>query len=177
MEQLLSRELIGRTAELADVYSAVRSAAGGRGGGVALVGEAGIGKSRLRLEAARYARELGVRVLPGRAPPSGHAEPFHPLREALTAGFRHGGWPDEAVVRPVLAALDPADRHQGSRLALAEALLRLLARTVRQQGALLVVEDLHRADGDTVAVVEYLVEHAADHGGAVSTDSAGRYLG
>ena len=50
--------------------------------------------------------------------------------------------------------------------ALAEALLRLLAVAARHGGALLLVEDVHWADGDALLVLDYLVANAADHGAA-----------
>ena len=70
-----------------------------------------------------------------------------------------------AVFRPVLAGLLPVGEAAvepaagRSPLVLAEGMLRLLA-TVGP--AVVVIEDLHWADGDTLAVVEYLLDHAAD---------------
>ncbi len=51
-----SQELVGRTAELALLTDLVRRAAAGEGGAALVLGEAGIGKSRLVSEFGRVAR-------------------------------------------------------------------------------------------------------------------------
>src|SRR4051812_12115575 len=78
---------------------------------VLIVGEAGVGKSRLVREVAAVARNLGVTVFFGRAVPAG--EPYRPLMEALSATLRDRPIPTEAALRPylpVLAALLPDAR-------------------------------------------------------------------
>ena len=171
VEQLLSRELVGRADELATLGSAVSATAAGRGGGLALVGDGGIGKSRLSREAMRHARSLGLVVLEGRAVEGGTPAPFRPLSEALAAGFRTDGWPKDPTLlplRPTLAHLNPEwsdnPAREPSLLAISEALLRLLDIAGRGRGAMLVVEDAHWADADTVAVLEYLIDNAEAHG-------------
>jgi predicted ATPase len=59
--------LIGRAEALATVRSAVTRAGEGCGGLLLVVGEAGVGKSRLLTEAVRLARGERVQVLCGRA--------------------------------------------------------------------------------------------------------------
>ena len=58
--------LIGRSTELAMLVNRFTEAQWGRGGVVAVVGEAGVGKSRLVAELARIASEQDGRVLVGR---------------------------------------------------------------------------------------------------------------
>ena len=65
--------LIGRTEEMTAVRSAVTRARAGSGGVLLIVGEAGVGKSRLLTEAVRLARGDRVHVLCGRATESGGA--------------------------------------------------------------------------------------------------------
>jgi DNA-binding CsgD family transcriptional regulator/tetratricopeptide (TPR) repeat protein len=171
VDRLLCPELIGRAVELDVLASAVEAAASGRATGTVLVGEAGAGKSRLVAEARSRARERGMTVLHGRVREGGSAEPFGAIGEALASGFRSTGWPDDPALRPVRAVLShlagepvPGPTGGPSRLALSEALLRLLDVVSRGPGALLVVEDVHWADVDTLAVLDHLLSHAADHG-------------
>jgi predicted ATPase len=51
--------LVGRDAELAELVSGLDAAVSGRGGAIVLVGEAGIGKSRLAQETTANARPAG----------------------------------------------------------------------------------------------------------------------
>lgn len=167
----MSRALIGRAQEIAAVARAVDAAAGGRGSALALVGEAGIGKSRLRREAERQACERGLLLLSGRAIAADSPEPFRPLTEALTGAFRETGPPRDPSLlplRPTLAHLvaDWSERRarEISSVAIAEALLRLLQVAAADRGAMLVIEDAQWADADTLAVVEYLMDNADAHG-------------
>ena len=59
--------VVGRDGELAAVARAVQAARRGVGGTLLVVGEAGVGKSRLAAEAKTLAGAEGLRVLCGRA--------------------------------------------------------------------------------------------------------------
>jgi AAA ATPase domain len=76
--------VVGRDAELAALTDHLDAAVAGHGRLVLLVGEAGVGKSRLAREVAARAADRGLPVLSGRAVP-GAALPFRPLSEALLA--------------------------------------------------------------------------------------------
>jgi AAA ATPase domain len=54
--------LVGRSAELDQIGSAVRQVAGGVGQALLVTGEAGIGKTRVVVEGLDVGVELGVRV-------------------------------------------------------------------------------------------------------------------
>jgi DNA-binding CsgD family transcriptional regulator len=133
---------------------------------VLVVGEAGVGKSRLLREVASDARDAGVTVLWGRAVRSGEA--YRPLVEALTAALRNAALPTGDGLRPylpVLAAVLPdariearADPRGGA--VLGEAVFRLVTALAGER-ALLVLEDLHWVDPDTLDVLTYLA-YAAD---------------
>ncbi|MEV0568148.1 AAA family ATPase [Dactylosporangium sp. NPDC050588] len=163
--------LVGRSAELAVLRAAVDATVRGGGGAVFLVGDAGIGKTRLATEAARCAEAAGLRVLKGRA--VSPAMQFRPLREAVLPVLRHDGPPDDPMLVPYHAALsrlvpewrtDRPDGADGSLVVLAEAVLRLAVTIGRPRGCLLLLEDLHEADPETLAVVDYLVDNvAAEH--------------
>ncbi len=169
MADLLCPVVIGRGAESDALRSALAAAGEGAGGVIFLAGEAGIGKSRLTAELAAGARTRGVRVLTGRAVPVGAASPYRPLTEALLQALRELPFPADdglAPWRPALRAILPAiavaegDGHGDHSPAVrGEAVLQLLRRLAGPAGLLLVLEDLHWADLDTLAVLEYLSDN------------------
>ncbi len=130
-------------------------------------GEAGVGKSRLVREAAVVARRVGVSVFSGRAVPSGEA--YRPFAEALSAALRGRPLPRESGLRPylpVLSTLLPDVGIEGRSdprggVVLGEAVLRLMTALARPSGAMLVLEDLHWADPDTLDVLSYLADAAS----------------
>lgn len=159
--------MVGRDLDLDVLVEAWRSA-----GRLLLVrGMAGVGKSRLVREFAARVKESGGTVLVGRCSPTGVDVPLRPLREALLTADRSGLRPSERL-RPFLPALgsvvpdwagrpDPAaDR---GAIVLAEALLRLMAEwsMAAKSTTVLVVEDLHWSDPETLKVVEYLADNLA----------------
>ncbi|WGX98572.1 AAA family ATPase [Nocardioides sp. L-11A] len=159
--------LVSRTAERARLTAAVAGLGEGRGGLWVLRGDPGIGKSRLATAVASAAAEQGLEVLSGRAVPSGTPTPLRPLSEALLSWLRTHEVPEDRLLAPylpTLARLAPqlgpvAADGTSSVMLLGEALLRL-ARTVPAPGMVLVVEDLHWADPETLALVEYLADNA-----------------
>lgn len=161
--------LIGRSNQLVELRDALDAAATrGEGSAVFLVGEAGVGKTRLAREAIAEARGRGFRVLRGRAVHGRDVVAFRPLAEALLSYLRDEGPPDVPELepfRPTLARLVPEWRRPGveppdeSIVVLAEAILRLLRVVGRGRGCLLFLDDLHWADPDTLAIVEYLTQN------------------
>jgi predicted ATPase/DNA-binding CsgD family transcriptional regulator len=156
--------LVGRDREWAVLRSVIDARVRHRRGGTVLVaGEAGIGKSRLVRDAAAHATAAGLPVVWGRAGAGGSPVPFRPVAELVTAALRllpaDVAVPELDPYRPVLARLVPtagaAPAADGSLVVLGEGVLRLLSATA----CVAVVEDLHWADGETLAVVEYLADH------------------
>ncbi len=158
--------LIGRGGQVDLLHAAIDDLVDAtRGAAVLLMGEAGIGKSRLAREATAYAGSRGLAVSWGRASEHGTPDPFRPLVELVSAALRSLGdrhHPELEPYRPVLARLVPAAYPRASPEAasavLADGVLRLLS-TV---GGVAVLEDLHWAGPDTLAVIEYLADNAAD---------------
>jgi DNA-binding CsgD family transcriptional regulator len=163
-----SPELFGREEELRELARGVDEALAGRGGAVFLVGESGIGKSRLAREAATRAAGRGARVLRGQGSSIGPVVPFRPLAEALLSLTRDAEPVDVGELGPYLPALgvlvpdwrsfpeaDPAP----PLLVVAEAVLRLLAVVGRPGGCVLVLDDLQDTDAETLFVLEYLVNN------------------
>ncbi|MFI9192516.1 AAA family ATPase [Streptomyces californicus] len=163
--------IVGRDEEIGLLSSALDAVRRRSGRALFLLGDAGIGKSRLVGECAYRAYGLGMPVLRGRATSTGLVVPFRPLAEALASRFRAAGTPTDpelAPYHPALARLVPEWRRDGSPgypetvVELAEALLRLLSVLGREAGCAILLEDLHDCDTETIAVVEYVIDNLAD---------------
>ena len=109
-------------------------------------------------------------MLAGRAVAGGAPTPFRPFAEALTSAGRAGRLPASEELgpfRPVLGRLIPEWRPpqpvpgEESPVFLGEAVLRLLRALAPQAGCVLVLEDLHWADQETLALLEYLADNLA----------------
>ncbi|MEC3997005.1 ATP-binding protein [Actinacidiphila sp. DG2A-62] len=160
--------LVGRDDEIEVLASVLQDATAGRGGTLFVAGEPGIGKTRLTAEAVAMATRAGMAVLKGRCTTTGPAVPFRPLTEALLSLTRAGEAPPAAELGPylpVLGRLVPEWSTGGdcdqSPIVLAEAVLRLAAARGRDRGCLLLIDDLHDADPETLAVLEYIAANVA----------------
>lgn len=98
-----SPEIIGRADELRRLDRALGRAAGGRGGGVVLQGEAGVGKTRLLTEFATAARDRATVLVGGCLDLVDGAPPYWAIVDALRSLEGHGS-PEEAR-SPSLAAV------------------------------------------------------------------------
>jgi DNA-binding CsgD family transcriptional regulator len=164
--RLRARALVGRAEELALLDGLAADAGAGRGSVVVLHGEAGVGKSRLVAEVVARAGSAGRTVLSGRAVEGCSA--YRPLADALLGLQRAGRLPPPAAVGAFAGALasllpgwaaTPDDAAVGDRsLLVSEGLVRLLRLLGRDQGVLLVLDDLHWADVDTLAVLDRLTD-------------------
>ena len=120
-----STRFVGRSAELAELRSALAEAGRGKPSLAFVAGESGVGKTRLVAELERTARDDGFRVMGGDCVDLGEGElPFAPLAAALRPLARAGD--------PVLEVLPTAAREAlrsllpglGRRCALARAVRR-----------------------------------------------------
>lgn len=167
MEGVRCPRIVGRADEVAALREAVDAVRRGMGSTHFLVGEAGVGKSRLAADVAGHADEQGLLVLRGRAVDGPHPVTFRPFTEALLAAMRDGSLPNETELDgfgPALGRLLPGRTDPAtdvSLIAVAEGVLRLLRLLGRARGCLLVLEDLHWTDPETLAVLEYLADHCA----------------
>src|SRR5205085_9051985 len=75
--------LVGRGDQLADLKKELAGASNGSGGIIGIVGEAGIGKSRLCFEFTEHCRQGGIRVYETRVLEHGTATPLQPVLELL----------------------------------------------------------------------------------------------
>lgn len=110
----ISSEIVGRQAEIDLLRGRIGELLDGQGGYVSLVGDAGIGKSRLLAELSSDPRLAGVTVLVGRADSVGSGLSYHPFADLVRdfAGILPGDGDREryAKLERAIMAL-PADRH------------------------------------------------------------------
>ncbi|TDO62515.1 regulatory LuxR family protein [Kribbella sp. VKM Ac-2571] len=166
--QTRSPTVVGRDREIDTLHRLLAGARDGHGGAVFLVGEPGIGKSRLAATATTQALDAGMTMLRGRVGAIGTMVAFRPFTEALLSLIRRGEMPTTESLGPyrqVLGRLVPdwddgtAHDTAASPVVLGEAVLRLLTLVGRERGCLLVLEDLHGSDPETLAVIEYLLDN------------------
>jgi DNA-binding CsgD family transcriptional regulator/tetratricopeptide (TPR) repeat protein len=165
--RVTSPQIVGREAELAALRHAVVAARRGVGSFWCVVGDAGLGKSRLAAELRSAAGAAGLLIAHGSAI-EGLRTPYRPLTEALLLACPDGPpeVPAVRMFRPALAQVLPTwsqeSTEQASAVVVGEGVRRLLVHTAGDAGCLLVVDDLHWADPETVAVLRYLRDHVAD---------------
>jgi class 3 adenylate cyclase len=97
----LQAAMVGRDAELGAVRARLQALQGGRGGTLAIVGEAGVGKSRLTSELLALADHDAVTAITGRCQSVGHNLRFHPFVDLFRhwAHIEEDDTPEAAVVR------------------------------------------------------------------------------
>jgi class 3 adenylate cyclase/tetratricopeptide (TPR) repeat protein len=176
---------VGRDAELEALRQALARAAAGHGQVVTIVGEPGVGKSRLVWEVTHSHRVHGWLVLQAGSVSHGKATAYLPVIDLLKDYFEIEDRDAPRVVRekltgklltldralegslpPLLALLDvPPDNPEWPMLdppqrrrRTLDAVKRLLLRESRVQPLLVVLEDLHWIDSETQALLDGLVE-------------------
>jgi len=176
---------VGRQTELATLYQALEQAYAGHGQVAALVGEAGVGKSRLVYEVVHSHHTQGWLVLESASVSYGKATPYFPVLDLLKRYCHVEDSDDTRTIQakvtgqvltldatlqemlPALLALLDVLPEDSSFLKLdpaprrrrtIEALRRVLLRESQVQPLLLVFEDLHWIDSETQALLDSLVE-------------------
>ena len=176
--------LVGRDDQLAVLRREIEEAAKGDGRVVGIVGEAGIGKSRLCFEFAEDCRRKDIRVFEARVLAHGRATPFQPVLELLRDFF--GIKPEDTAssarerVRERFSALSDSElllQHLLEFLGIAEAkaaasksdpkarklqLLDFVRTLVRSSPSnaptVVIIEDLHWIDAASEEFVEALAD-------------------
>jgi len=167
------------------IRGALERASSGRGQVVTVVGDPGVGKSRLVWEAIHSDHVHRWRVLKTGSVPSGKSASYLPVIDLLKGYFGIEGRDGLREIRekvtgtlltlddslkpallPLLALLDvpvddaawkALDPGQRRRRTL-DAVKQVLLREAREQPLLLIFEDLHWIDGETQALLDSLVE-------------------
>ncbi|MFE3206036.1 BTAD domain-containing putative transcriptional regulator [Embleya sp. NPDC059237] len=161
--------LIGRADETADLLNAAKRADGRLA--VALVsGDPGEGKTALTEHVRELLAAEGWRAAWGRCPESGGAPAGWPWTQMLRT-LAAVSPPDEDTARvlaPLLAdSYSPVGDQAAAKLMLHQAVVRYLARATAETPWLLVLDDVHRADEETLALLCHL---------ATDRDATGRVL-
>ena len=180
----LSR-FVGRERELTDLYDLLARGAQGRGQVVGIVGEPGVGKSRLCYEVTQAQRPHGWLILESSPTAYGKETPYLPVIDLFKIYFQLDAGDEPQTIRDkvmgklrlldeglmptlpaVLALLDVPveDPHWQAleapqrRQRTLEACTRLLLRASQAQPVLVVVENLHWIDTATQAFLDRLVD-------------------
>jgi DNA-binding CsgD family transcriptional regulator len=173
--------LIGRSAELTVLQHCLESAADGQGGIVLLSGEAGIGKSRLVAELNQSAQADDFQLLGGQCFPTDRACPYAPLLDLLetylaplsssqlvavlgtSARVLFSVLPEQAqhlLELANLSPLPPLEPEQEQRR-LFSALANVFLRVANTQPLLMVIEDLHWSDENTLEFLHFFARKVA----------------
>jgi len=178
---------VGRDGEIQQLRRVQQLAGAGRGQVAAIIGEAGVGKSRLVYEFTHSHRLESWNVLESSSVSYGKATSYLPVIDLIKAYFKIKDRDDYREIRekvigklltldgslkstlPALLALLDAPVDDASwqtldptqrRLRTLDAIKRLLLREAREP-LLLIFEDLHWIDGETQALLDNLVDALA----------------
>jgi DNA-binding SARP family transcriptional activator len=169
---------VGRQRELAELVASLDEACAGHGRLCLLIGEPGIGKSRLAEELVGDARARGARVLLGRCWEAGGAPAYWPWVQALRSYLREtdGGQlatqlgpaaTDLALLLPELYELLPglpppiATESEAARFRLFHATVEFLRRASSSCPIVLGLDDLHAADTPSLLLLQFLARELA----------------
>jgi CheY-like chemotaxis protein len=168
---------VGRETELRVLDEELARGAGGEGRVVLVSGEEGIGKTSLALEVARRARERACTVLWGQCHETGGAPAYWPwiqilrryvetadaetLREDLAESAAAVGWITPAL-RERCPDLPTPDTAALSRFHVVDGVAQFLKRVAGRRPLALVLDDLHRADGDSRYLFRFLATESRD---------------
>ncbi len=154
----------------------------GQAQAVFVMGEAGIGKTRLADEFVAWVRTQGADVLSGHTFDLGGRLPYQPLVDALRPRLEEENAPEDLLDDLWLAELSrllpelrvrypdlPAPSQDGpiARLRLFEAVARLLDALTKRAPLVLLLDDLHWVDRASLDLVRYLGHYWKEHGSRV----------
>jgi predicted ATPase/DNA-binding SARP family transcriptional activator len=163
--------LIGRAAAFSQLVGSFQQARQGQPQVMLVMGEAGIGKTRLAREFVAWARAHGADVLSGHAFEMGGRLPYHPLVEAVRPRLEVENAPEDLLEDLWLAELsrllpelrvrypdlpDPTEDELTAKGRLFEAVARLLDALARPAPLVLLLDDLQWLDGASLDLVRYL---------------------
>jgi tetratricopeptide (TPR) repeat protein len=165
-----SRGFVGRSREFAALASALDAANGGRGTLCLISGEPGIGKSRLLVEFAAEQASRYPSIHWGFAWEAGGAPVYWPwiqiLRSLLSRDYARVALQQQPHLAAPIGELvpelvSPADRNgarlepEQARFRLMDAVSSLLLACTAHEPLVLVLEDLHAVDSDSLSLLEF----------------------
>jgi tetratricopeptide (TPR) repeat protein len=173
LDRLAGGVFVGREKELTTLRSAVTEAFSGRGQIVLVVGEPGIGKTRLAEQIATYAGLHGAQILRGRSDDWEGAPAYWPwvqvIRDyvhdrdpqALRSDLGPGAVDIAQIVSDVHERLPdlpppPAMEPEQARFQLFDGIVRFLQTASKRQPIVLILDDLHWADQPSLLLLEFL---------------------
>ncbi len=167
----LAAPLVGRAAAFSQLVGSFQQACQGEPQAVLVVGEAGMGKTRLAREFVAWAQAQGAEVLCGSAFEMGGRLPYQPLVEAIRPRLEEENAPEDLLEDVWLAELSrilpelrvrypdlglATEEELTAKVRLFEAVARLFARLAQGGPLVLFVDDLHWVDGASLDLVRYL---------------------
>lgn len=170
---LLSPIMVGRTWVVDEVRRAIGAARRGEGNTLLISGDAGIGKSRLVLEARRHALHSGFLVLQGSCFPNDHGCPFAPILDLLRSALPQLSAADRDFLSQERFALLPEltlstvavpshDHPELEKRRLFAVFVQFLARLAHRQPLLCIFEDLHWSDDVSLELLHFVARQVAD---------------
>ncbi len=164
-----TEQLVGRGDEVGVLRNALSTTIAGRGSVLLFTGEPGIGKSTLARAAATLARASGVSVHWGFSWEAGGAPAYWPWTQLLRSLVAERGITARhtsglAQILPEVsshAADDSALQPEQARFRLLESVRHLLVTITADSPVMIVLEDLHAADSDSLNLLHYIARHAA----------------
>jgi tetratricopeptide (TPR) repeat protein len=173
LDSLAGGVFVGRQKEMGDLKACLEDALSGRGRLVTLVGEPGIGKTRIAQELATYAGLRGAQVLWGRSYEEQGVPPYWPWVQAIRSYVREkdpqqlhsemgSGAADIAEVvsdvRDRIPGLPPAPQlePEQARFRLFDSISTFLKTASHRQPLVLVLDDLHWADQPSLALLQFV---------------------
>jgi DNA-binding SARP family transcriptional activator len=170
--------LVGRAVAFSQLVARYQQARQGQPQAVLVVGEAGIGKTRLASEFVAWARAQGAEVLSGYAFELGGRLPYQPLVEALRKRLEEENAPEDLLEDLWLAELSrllpelrvrypdlpaPTEDELTAKVRLFEAVARLLDALAERAPLVLLLDDLQWVDEASLDLLRYLARDWIRH--------------